>query len=83
MFSSADATAFAHRASQAINTNFGVPVDPVDGSINGTIRLLPNAVTVLTVLAIFNGHSVLAHKLVYKQMTQHAGENLRSGVRLT
>ncbi len=63
-------------SSTDLRVNLGAAVQQINDWINESIRLLPNIVVAVVVLAIFWGLGVLARRLVNKRSTARGRDNL-------
>lgn len=61
---------------QQVDIDPGMALERIDSWIDGAVRLLPNIVIALVVLAVFYGLGVLARRLVKKQATRSGRDNL-------
>ncbi|GHB57962.1 mechanosensitive ion channel family protein [Persicitalea jodogahamensis] len=61
---------------QQIDTNFGMAIERVDNWIDGFIRLLPNLVVAIVVIAIFYGLGYLARKIIRQRTSRKQRDNL-------
>lgn len=73
MFLQADSTRIAL---QSMSFDFSAAIQRVHNWINGFIRLIPNIVVALVVIAVFYGLGYLARKLVMRRTTRSQRDNL-------
>ena len=53
---------------QQVDFNFGVALERIDSWIDSLIRLLPNLVVAVVVLALFYGLGLLARRLIRRRL---------------
>lgn len=61
---------------QQIDTNFGVAIERVDNWIDGFIRLIPNLIVAIVVIALFFGLGHLARKIIRRRSSRRHRDNL-------
>ncbi len=61
---------------QQIDFDFGIMVERIDSWVDGGIRLLPNILLALVVLALFYGIGALSRRLIRRQSHRRERENL-------
>jgi small-conductance mechanosensitive channel len=79
MAGQADSAAGAARLQdvpQQVDVNLGMARERLDSWIDGGIRLLPNVILALVVMAAFYGIALLARRLILRQSTRRGRENL-------
>ena len=63
-------------APQKVDVDLGTALERIDSWVDGAVRLLPNIVVALGVVAIFIGLGLLAKKLIEKKTGRNGRENL-------
>ena len=61
---------------QQIDMNFGAAIERVDNWIDGFVRLIPNIVVAIVVIALFYGLAYLARKIIRRRTSRNERDNL-------
>nr|CAA6830101.1 MAG: Mechanosensitive ion channel protein MscS [uncultured Thiotrichaceae bacterium] len=72
------AEAAVQDAPQQVDIDPGMALERLDAWVDGLIRLLPNIVLALVVLAVFYGISILVHRMVKRYAERQDRDNLGS-----
>lgn len=64
------------RTLESINLNFNAAVVRVQNWVNGFIRLLPNIIVAIVVIAIFYGLAYVARNIIVRRTTRNQRDNL-------
>ncbi len=70
------ATTQSQDVPQQVDFDFGVAIERIDNWIDGGIRLLPNIIVAIAVVAVFYGLGVLAHWLIQGRAARRQRDNL-------
>ncbi|MEO5698673.1 MAG: mechanosensitive ion channel family protein [Burkholderiaceae bacterium] len=70
------ASAAVNDVPQKVDLDMGMALQRVDGWVDGAVRLLPNIVVALVVMAIFYGLAVLAQRMTERALRGRGRDNL-------
>lgn len=73
-----DAETAIQDAPQQIDVDPGMALERLDAWVDGAIRLIPNIILALVVLAVFYGFSLLVHRFVKRYAERQDRDNLGS-----